>query len=823
MTRNPLSPYIQQLPVGAIAPQVNQSLSAHPRLVVTAPPGAGKSTLLPLTILQGMPDGKLLMLEPRRLAARQIAERMAAMLGETVGETVGYRVRFDTKVSDRTRIEVLTEGILSRMLIADPTLEGVATVVFDEFHERSLASDTAFALTLEAQQVIRPDLRVVVMSATIDTTALCQALDAPLLESEGRMFPVEIIHDDEADVRNCATQVATAVRKAHRIHTGDILAFLPGQAEIMKCREALADTLGDTAILPLYGMLPPQAQRQAILPSPPGQRKVVLATPVAETSVTIEGVRTVIDAGFCRKMVYDARNGLSHLETVRISADMARQRSGRAGRVCEGVCYRLWSKATELRMDDCRQPEICDADLAPMLLDIAAWGEPDVYRLPWLTPPPQAHVAQARQLLFMLGAVTAEGAITTHGRLLARWPCHPRIAQMLTRAETPSLKALAADIAALLEEKDVLDDMHDADINSRIALLRDGRRRHQAGRWGGIERVAKQYRDMARVAEDNAIPDPHVTGELIAAAYPERIAMQRADGGYRLASGETVALDSGDDLCSCRFLAVASVGTRIFLAAPLSEETVGDMAQWRPSVFWDSKQLRVVARNELRLGTLLIDTRPLAAEEASEEATRVICEAAKKDGASMFTLDTAVQRMQQRIATVAEWHPEMALPDVSTPALMARAAEWLPLYSNRGTTAADTKRIDMSEVIWGLLDYAQQTAVDRIAPTHIAVPTGSRIRIDYRVGAEAPVLSVRLQECFGMTETPRVDDGKRPVLMELLSPGFKPVQLTQDLHSFWLSTYFDVRKELRRRYPKHHWPDHPLEAEAVKGVAKRGK
>ena len=767
-----------------------------------------------------MPEGKILMLEPRRIAARQIAERMASMIGEAVGKTVGYRMRFETKVSATTRIEVLTEGIMTRMLVDDPTLDGVGMVIFDEFHERSLTSDTALALVRESQQIIRPDLLMVIMSATIDASALCQALDAPLIESQGRMHEVTIHHLEEADQRNCADITASAIKKAHREEQGDILAFLPGKGEIMRCRELLGESLGSTHIYPLYGLLSSEEQRKAIMPSRPGERKVVLATPIAETSLTIEGVKTVIDSGLCKTLVYDPRNGMSHLETVRISLDMAKQRSGRAGRTTDGTCYRLWSKATELRMDDCRQPEIEQADLSSTLLDIAAWGEDDIMDMPWLTPPPSSHAMQARQLLTNLGALDHDGHITPHGRQLALLPCHPRIAQMLIMAEDNKTKALAADIAALLEEKDILTDDSDADINTLIELLRNARRKKQTGRWKRIADIAEQYRRLAKMQEDNTPPAHYATGCLIASAYPERVAQQTEDGKYKLASGDIVTLSDDDALKTCPLLAVASVASRIFLASPLKKEDIEHMSTWQDNISWDSKQGRAIAISQQRLGSLILATRPIQTPDSQTAITEAICQAAMKEGLSMFDFNDDVLRMQRRIAAVAAWHPDLSLPDISTPPLLSRAAEWLPLYIGKATTTAELKKINLCSVIWGLLSYDQQVTIDRMAPTHIQVPTGSRIRINYRTGAESPILSVRLQECFGLTATPTVDEGRRPVLMELLSPGFKPVQLTQDLASFWQTTYFEVRKELRRRYPKHYWPENPLEAEAVRGVKK---
>ncbi len=837
------------LPILEIAGAVNTALETSPCLVVTAPPGAGKSTVLPLTILEGLSSGKkILILEPRRLAARQIAERMAALLGEPVGWTVGYRIRFERRVSAETRIEVLTEGILTRMLVEDPALEGVGVVIFDEFHERSLQSDVALALTREAQQLLRPDLRIVLMSATIDTDALCAALGAPLLESKGRMFPVEIRHTpEEAGEMDVAERVAHWVRRALRDHEGDVLAFLPGEAEIRRCAERLDGVSGAT-VFPLFGLLPPEEQRAAIAPSVPGARKVVLATPIAETSLTIEGVRVVVDGGFCRRLVFEPQNALSRLETVRISRDMADQRSGRAGRVAPGVCYRLWSPATEARMAATRVPEILEADLAGTVLDAAAWGESQIGRLPWITPPPPAHVAQATRLLEWLGALDEAGRITPHGRDLATLPCHPRIAQMLLRAGENT--ALAADIAALLEEKDPLAAEDDAALTTRLDALRSAGR---SGRWGRIAQMAAQYRTLAEKSApknakkgteagsetqvgaktgQNRHPDndsgPYLVGSLLGAAYPERIAKARPEGRghFQLATGELAAVSPDDPLSACEWLAVASLSIRpggegrIFLAAPLDPEDLPERIRTRTRVVWDSKAGAALARRERRIGGLLVDVKTLS-DGVRELQTQAICEAAQKEGTAMLDFSEEVGGLQRRVASVAAWHPELGLPDLSTEAVLADAPHWLPPFVGRATTVAELKRIDLCAALWSLLSYEQQQAVDRLAPTHVTVPTGSRIRLEYRQGAEAPVLRVRLQECFGLLDSPRVDDGRRPVLMELLSPGYKPVQLTSDLRSFWSGTYFEVRKELRRRYPRHAWPDDPLAADPVRGVKRK--
>lgn len=821
-----------RLPVAAIAGTLNETLRASTAVIVTAAPGAGKSTLLPLTLLQALPEGKIVVLEPRRVAARQIASRMAWLLGEGVGDTVGYRIRFESRVSARTRIEVVTEGVLTRMLLDDPALEGVAVVVFDEFHERSLNTDEAFALTRQCQQLLRDDLRLVVMSATIDTATLRAALQCPVLESEGRMFPIEVIHTaEEADAQNVSQLTARTILQAHRDHEGDILAFLPGEGEIRRVEEMLAGSLGGTKVYPLYGLLSNDEQARAIAPSAAGDRKVVLATPIAETSLTIEGVRVVVDSGLCRKMVFDARSGLSHLETVRISMDMATQRTGRAGRVAPGVCYRLWSKGTEARMEAVRRPEILDADLTSLALDAALWGERDVERLPWLTPPPKSSLAYANALLQSLGALDAEGRVTSQGRALSKLPCHPRIARMLLAADTPERKALAADIAALLDEKDPLAGEGDVSVSTRLDALRRERHGGRGGRWGRIVKIARQYSEMiterhgdaGSLRDDNASVNPYEVGALLASAYPERIgkAWREGVGTFQLSGGDLVAVESSDPLAGAEWIVAASMHRKqggvgkVFLASLVDPADLQPFATERENIFWDSKNGTVVARRECRLGNILLDSKPLAGDRR-EAVQRAICDAIVKEGPSMLSFSDEVQNLQRRIAFVASRHPELALPPVTGDALCQSAPEWGPLFIGKATTTAELKKLDLCEVVWSRLGYDQQQAVDRLAPTHVVVPTGSRIRLEYRVGAEAPVLRVRLQECFGLTDTPRVDG--MPVLMELLSPGFKPVQLTSDLRSFWQGTYFEVRKELRRRYPKHAWPDNPLEAEPVRGA-----
>lgn len=837
----------KHLPAYQIADSVNQKLTESSNLVITAPPGAGKSTLLPLTILNGC-KGKILMLEPRRLAARQIAERMASILGESVGKTVGYRIRFENKTSADTRIEVLTEGILTRMLVNDPTLDGVSIIIFDEFHERSINSDLALALARQAQEIIRPDLKIVIMSATIDTTTICQTLRAPLIESQGKMFPVETVYAaDDVNAYDMVQEMVATIVRAHHDHQGDILAFLPGQGEILKCEKLLNEIIDKacessadnmwaaTTIYPLYGNLSPEKQRSAIAPSQEGRRKIVLATPIAETSLTIEGVRIVIDSGLCRKLVYDNRTGLSQLKTVRISKDMATQRKGRAGRVAEGICYRLWTQTSEHLMEDQRRPEIEDADLSSMVLDIAAFGENKPESLPWFTLPPTANLLSAKSLLVSLRAIREDGNITALGKKMASLPCHPRIARMMLNRNS---LALACDIAALLEEKDPMSESSDTDIALRISILRSLRRKSNLGRWNRIAQIAQEYRRMLRIKEDNGEVDAEEVGSLIAQAYPERIARALDNiGNFRMANGNTVFIDKSDAMSAQEWIAIASLNSascnesasgndagskgKVFLCAPVA---VRDLPFTEvENISWDSKAGMVKMQMEHRIGKLVIDSKPIQNAD-KQRLIDIICTAARKDGLSMFDWNENIQRLQRRVAKVSEWHPELEIPDFSTEKLLSAAADWLPFYLEDAgrvmTSISEMKKINLEEALWALIPYDKQQEIERLAPTHLRVPSGSNIRIDYRQGAEAPILSVRLQECFGMTETPTVNDGKQPLLMELLSPGFKPVQLTQDLHSFWEGTYFEVRKELKRRYPKHYWPDNPLESEAVRGVKK---
>lgn len=817
------------LPVAEIVEETKTKLNDNNALIITAPPGAGKSTLLPLALLDChcAKGKKILMLEPRRLAARQIAIRMAEMLGEPIGKTVGYRIRFETKVSAETRIEVLTEGILTRMLQSDNTLEDVGIVIFDEFHERSLFADVALAFTRECQQIVRPDLRIIIMSATIDVENLSNKLNAPIIESQGRMHKVDINYCDECDERTVADVAAHVIREAHTKDRGDILAFLPGEAEISRCEELLRGKLGDTKVMPLYGMLPQNAQRAAILPDPKGKRKIVLATPIAETSLTIEGVRIVVDSGLYRRLRFDPTSGLSHLETARISMDMATQRTGRAGRLTEGVCYRLWTKATEARMRPHREPEIIQADLSQLVLDLARWGETNAENMTWLTPPPRENILQAKELLNMLDAIDDDDRITERGLEISNLPCHPRIAQMLLAAEDDEQKSQACDIAALMEERDPLGREAGIDINIRIEALRRNRAQHLHNRkLDRIEKIAEQYRKIIGAEINNEPFDSYVTGYLIAAAYPERIASAHAGNNaqFLLSNGNLAQISHNDDLAHEPWLAISHVDARegvgkIFLASPIDPTDLRSHIRERDVVKWDREAKRVVANHEMRIGRLLLNSKPIH-NCKRELIDKAILTELKLNGKQMLNFDN-VEQLQNRIASVAIWHNDEEWPHVDTDTLLASVDDWLAPYIQHVNTAADLEKIDIKSIITSTLSYEQQQALNKLAPESIKVPSGSMIRLQYFQDGRPPILAVRLQEMFGLADTPTIDNGKIPVLIHLLSPGFKAVQVTQDLRSFWNNAYFEVRKELRMRYPKHVWPEDPWNEPAIKGVKKK--
>ena len=821
-------PFSIDLPVREIIPQVIQELNTNNTLIVQAPPGAGKSTLLPLALLEQpfLKGKKILMLEPRRLATKSIALRMSELLDEKVGQTVGYRIRFESQVSTNTRLEVLTEGILTRMLHSDNALEDVGMVIFDEFHERNIHADVAMALCREAQQLLRPDLRIMVMSATLDMQQLSTLLKAPVISSDGKMFPVEIKYAGDIDPWLMPEMVAKSVIDASKNGKGDILVFLPGQGEIKKTESILRKQLPEFSIHPLYGQLSPNAQYQAIMPNRSGKRKVVLSTSIAETSLTIEGITIVIDSGYGRTSKFDPKSGLSRLETIRIAKDSADQRAGRAGRLQPGTCYRLWSKATHANLAEFRTPEILEADLAFMVLDMLEWGIKDIRELTWLTPPPVGTLAQAFDILTQLNAVE-NSKITPHGKKIHAIPAHPRIAHMLVIAENEDKISLAADIAGLLEERDPLAPDTGVDINLRIDALRRARRENLSIKGlNKIEKIAQNYRRLFKAEIDNSMVDSFETGSLIALAYPERIAYARPGNNaqFQLANGKIAMIGHKDDLANESWLAISHIDARegmgkVFLASPLNPKDLAPFVKEKRKVLWDSKKGGLVASLDLSIGSIVLRSTPIR-DLSENDLMEALSNAIYQEGRKLLDFSEKVITLQARMQSLRKWRPNENWPNWSTEKIIENHKSILGPYLHEVRKPEDFKKLDLASILFHSLTFDQQKSFNKLVPEKIEVPSGSNIKIQYSEHGDNPVLSVRLQEVFGWLETPRINDGSVNLRLHLLSPGFKPVQVTEDLKSFWENTYFEVKKELKRRYPKHSWPEKPLEAAAVRGVKK---
>ena len=838
------------LPIQDALPSLRQALATHASAVLQAPPGAGKSTGVPLALL-GEPwlgAQKIVMLEPRRLAARAVATRMAYLLGEPVGRTVGFRTRLETRVGRETRIEVVTEGILTRWLQRDAALEGIGLVIFDEFHERSLNADLGLALTLDAQGTLREDLKLLVMSATLDGEAVAKLLgEAPIVTSLGRSFDVETRWSEGApgrDPRSAARglrpeqiaeqRAASTILKALETGHGDMLVFLPGQGEIRRVQRTLeeASLPKNVRVLPLYGELSGDDQDAALRPGRPGERKVVLATNIAETSLTIEGVRIVIDSGLVRRARFDPATGMGALETTRISRASADQRRGRAGRLEAGVCYRLWSESEHSLLAAQTPAEMLEADLAPLALELAAWGAHDPQALRWLDAPPRATYAQARDLLRALDALDGEGRVTAHGRALARIGTHPRLAHMLVHAGDLGLQRAALDIAAVLGERDILRFSgrdRDVDFRSRLDALRgrpippgahiDAGARQRAMR--SIELLTRQLDGAA--PSDSAAGDAHA-GRLLALAYPDRIAQSRGAGGrYLLSSGRGAILPGAQALAQSEFLVVADIdaGERdalIRLAAPLAraelESQFADAIESRERVEWDSREQAVIAQHERWLGALRIAERRIERPD-NDRVVAALLTGVRELGLSTLPWTKEARALQSRMLFALRLgaRAPKPWPDVSDQALTASLEDWLAPYLSGMTRRDHLARLDVHAALWALLDWNQQQRLNELAPTHLSVPSGSRIPIDYE--SDEPFVAVRLQEVFGLHTTPAVGDGRVPLTLHLLSPAHRPVQVTRDLASFWSRGYADVKKELKGRYPKHYWPDDPLTAAAT--------
>ncbi len=838
-------------PVDELLAQLTTTFASCLNVVLHAPPGAGKTTRIPLALLKAgwLGTKKIIMLEPRRIAARAAAQFMAKSLGESVGQTVGYRVRLDRKIGPKTRIEIVTEGILTRMLQNDPALENYGVVIFDEFHERNLNSDLGLALCLDAQQGLREDLRLLVMSATLDGATVAKLLhDAPLLTSAGRSYPVEIRHrplraNFSRDHRGFIDELVQCILAVLKEEEGSVLVFLPGAGEIRQVYARLqkSQISDDVLLAPLFGQQTAFVQDAAIQPASKGKRKVVLATAIAESSLTIEGIRIVIDGGLMRMPRFDPNTGLTQLATLAVSQASADQRSGRAGRTQAGVSYRLWAQTRHLL--PYTKPEIMDADLAPLLLELAQWGVADVADLTWLDLPPTPHVAQAKDLLQQLGAL-ANGRITTHGKALAQWGTHPRLAHMMLCGKKIGAGVLACEIAAVLNERDVLRGrQRESDLRLRIARLRRSKDWQESaplmetdlGALRQVRETAKQWQRQLLGQATSTQTEDAMTGVVLAYAYPDRIAHgrnnvhhkrgNRTSPRFLLSNGRGAILHEGDMLGTEEFIVAAHLDgineARIFLAAGIQREQLlefhADLIREKTYVSWDKRNACVLARRQQCLGEIVIDDETW--QEAEPEAVQnALLDGIREPGLDCLPWTSTSRELQARVSFLHEQF-DSAWPCFKDAVLLETLDDWLAPYLNNMSRLSHLSKLDLHSILLARLPWDLQRQLDALAPTHISVPSGSRVKLDYT--QRPPVLAVRLQEMFGLIDTPRIAHGKIAVLLHLLSPARRPLQITQDLAGFWLSSYHAIKKEMKGRYPKHHWPDNPLEAQATARVKPR--
>ncbi|AXD54155.1 ATP-dependent helicase HrpB [Salmonella enterica] len=802
---NPVEPFVTSLPVAAVLPELLTALKTAPQVLLSAPTGAGKSTWLPLQLLQqGAVAGKILLLEPRRLAARNVAQRLAEALNEKPGETVGYRMRAQSCVGPRTRLEVVTEGVLTRMIQRDPELRGVGLVILDEFHERSLQADLALALLLDIQQGLRDDLRLLIMSATLDNDRLCQRLpDAPTIVSEGRAFPVERRYQPLAAHLRFDEAVAMATAELLRNENGSLLLFLPGVGEIQRVHEHLASRVGsDVLLCPLYGALSLEAQRKAIVPAPAGMRKVVLATNIAETSLTIEGIRLVVDSAQERVARFDARTGLTRLVTQRISQASMTQRAGRAGRLAPGICLHLLAKEQAERAAAQSDPEILHSDLSGLLMEVLQWGCHDPASLFWLDRPPEVNLQAARRLLLMLGALEGE-RLSARGRKMAAMGNDPRLAAMLVNADEGDSAATAAMLAAILEDPPRGGGTDLSGLFSR--------------RQPGWQQRSQQL--LKRLQVRNGEPDSALIMPLLARAFSDRIARRRGqEGRYQLANGMGAMLDADDALGRHEWLIAplllqgsASPDARILLAQPLDIASLiqacPDLLRQSDTVEWDEAQGTLKAWRRMRIGQLTVSVQPLA-KPSEEELHQAMLNGIRDKGLAVLNWTPEAEQFRLRLHCAAKWLPEYDWPAVDEASLLATLENWLLPHMTGVQSLRSLKSLNVTQALRGLLDYAMLQRLDSELPGHYTVPTGSRITIRYHED-NPPALAVRMQEMFGEAKTPTIAQGRVPLVLELLSPAQRPLQITRDLSAFWQGAYREVQKEMKGRYPKHVWPDDP--------------
>lgn len=831
---------MKSYPIDAILPMLKEAVRQNPSLVLQAPPGSGKTTRAPLALLEVIPpeEGRIVMLEPRRIAAVSAARWMAKTLGEPVGQTMGYSIRFDSRVSRKTRIEVVTEGILIRRLQADPDLEGVAMVIFDEFHERSLNADLALALCLDVRRGLRKDLKILVMSATLDSGPVAALLGgAPVISTGGEVFPVEERYRADGGDKPLAERVAAAILTALQEATGDILVFLPGTGEIRAASEALQAAMAGKessfSIHPLYGDLPFEEQERAILPL--AKRKVVLATNIAETSLTIEGVKVVIDGGLSRRLQYDPGTGMNRLITVPVSKASAEQRKGRAGRLGPGVCYRLYSRHAFQSMIPFAPPEMVVSDLSSLALEIALWGVKDPSLLSWLDPPPEATWESARRLLLDLGALDARGWVTPAGRSMARLPLHPRLGRLLHEAAELECLSIGADLAALLSERDILRHGSSSqgipargeDISARLDLLRRWRKEKDAPGWAdpwalrAVDRTSQQLSALMGKGRRDSMEEPDLNiARLLLQAFPDRIGRRRdeGDGRFILRQGRGVGLPAASRLAHSPFIIAVHVDAgekaegRIHLAEPIAEDLLrremGGCIETLRRVQWDKREGRIISTAKERLGAIILSARPVPA--ADEEVIPLLGEAIRSTP-GLISLCGEARQFQGRVRLMRRTFPEEGWPDLSDERLLSIPEDWLGPWLKGIRTREQLARLECLPALRAQLSWEQRRLLDERAPAFLVVPSGHPVPLDYASG-EVPVLAVKLQEMFGLADTPVVANGRVKVLLNLLSPARRPVQITQDLRGFWNNGYPQVKKELKGRYPKHPWPADPWNA-----------
>ncbi|MEC0203042.1 ATP-dependent helicase HrpB [Paenibacillus lautus] len=827
-----------ELPIHRILPQLKMALSTGTHAVLIAEPGAGKTTQVPLAFLneRWLEGKRIIMLEPRRIAARSAASYMASSLGEAVGETIGYRVRMDSKIGQNTRIEVVTEGILTRMLQDDPELTGIGMIIFDEFHERNLQADTGLAFAMESQTVLREDLRLLVMSATLEAEPVAKLLgDAPIIVSEGRAFPVSTHYLRSFSLDELHKGAANAILRALSEQQGDILVFLPGAREIRKTANELLRTglSQDVVIRELYSALPAEKQEEAIRRDSNGRRKIILSTSIAESSITIEGIKTVVDSGYMRTEVFSPRTGLPQLITRRLSRASADQRRGRAGRVSAGVCYRLWSEEEHRHLPESTIPAIRESDLTPLALELAVWGTRDPEQLAWLDAPPRPALTQGQALLRQLSALDDSGSITQHGREMALLGLHPRLAHMLIRAQDIGEASLAIRIAVLLQERDIMsrgEAIRDQDLRSRVERLllfeRQGQRSAEQDMTSEavLQRMKQEIRklhtqlNVAYTISGNL----NFCGLLLSFAYPERIAKNRGGSGFLMRSGRGVKLVSVQPMSRAQYIVVAAVDDQgadgnIQLASEMDElwldKYYHDEMEQRKEVVWDSASGSIRARQKLMLGALVIKEQAYS-NPTGEEIALALLQGIRQEGLGLLQWSKAALQLRERLAFMFRHDPEGNWPDVSDEGLLDQAEEWLLPYLEGLRNRNDIRRLAPGTLLEHMLSWEQKQQLQKEAPTHIRVPSGSLIPVNYS-DPEQPFLAVRLQEMFGLQDTPRIAGGRVALTLHLLSPAQRPVQVTSDLSSFWRSGYFEVKKDLKGRYPKHYWPDDPMEATAT--------